>query len=161
MTNDELVRPFVRLGFDDVAAYQAAGNITFCTTDPDRAITERVLPALADAYGFDPVIFVRRLDAVRSLVDARPFTDQQLARTDGRVQVSFLQEVPSEEKVAEVFAVVPPDDLIAFVGRQWFWLPRAGISESRLPVGSVESVLGPTTIRTLGTISRMLDRFAG
>jgi len=159
LTNDQLIEPFVRLGFDDVAAYQAAGNVTFRSDDPHAAQPERLELALAEAYGFHPVIFVRTVDEMRAIVGARPFTDDDMAGTEGRVQVSFLRDAPDDMRIAEVNALVPAEDRIEFVDHQWFWLPTNGVSDSQLPVSSVEDILGPMTMRTLGTVSRMLDRF--
>ena len=159
LTNEQLIEPFVRIGLRDVAAYQAAGNITFRTDDPDAVELERLERALTQSYGFDAVIFVRNLDELRAIVETRPFTEEDLAGTKGRVQVSFLRSDADDASVAEAIALVPADDRVEFIQREWFWLPRNGISDSQLPVGSIEKVLGPMTIRTLGTISRMLDKF--
>ena len=159
LTNDELMAPFVQLGLEDVSAYQAAGNITFRTSDPKMTERDRLEAILADAYGFDPVAFVRTLAELQDITQAHPFTDQQLAGTGGRVQVSFLHEAPSEPKMAQVRSRIPDDDLIAFVDREWFWLPKDGVSDSRLPVSAVENLIGPLTMRTLGTVARMLARF--
>lgn len=159
MTNDELIDPFRRLGFNDVAAYQAAGNITFLADDPDAVQSERLEAALAAAYGFEGITFVRTLDDVRAITDAQPFTREQLATTAGRVQVAFLKHVPDDASIAEVLALTPTEDQVRFDDRQWFWLPTNGVSDSQMPVGAVEKILGPMTIRTFGTISRMLNKF--
>ena len=159
MTNDQLVAPFVRLGLDDVAAYQAAGNVTFRADDPNGLQPERLEAALADAYGLETVAFVRTLGEVSAIVEARPFSAADLAGTDGRVQVSFLRDRPDDDRIAEVVAITPANDLVAFSGRELFWLPTTDISDSRFPIGAVEAILGPMTLRTLGTVSRMVAKF--
>jgi len=159
LTNAELIRPFQRLGFHDVAAYQAAGNVTFRTDGPGAAPPERLESELAKAYGFDPTIFVRDHDEIRSVASVRPFTDDDIAATAGRIQVSFLRSAPDDEAMANVLALVPSSDRIAFVNDHWFWLPVANVGDSDLSVRSVEDILGPMTMRTHGTITRMLARF--
>ena len=161
LSNDELVEPFTRLGLEDVAAYQAAGNITFRTDSLNAVRAERLEPVLAAAYGFDAVTFVRDIDEMHAIVNAEPFAEDELAQTEGRVQVALLREAPDEVMTADVRALVPTDDRIEFVGNQWFWLPKRGVSDSQLPVRSTEEILGPMTIRTLGTLSRMLAKFGG
>ena len=159
LTNDALVAPFVALGLDDVAAYQAAGNITFGTdTAPDQ-LTPVLEAALAEAYGFDAPTFVRTGDELRALVAATPFSAAQLAATEGRVQCAFLRSQPTDEQLAEVARLCPADDAQAVAGAHWWWLPRAGISTSTMPVDQVEQVLGPMTMRTAGTLQRMLKKF--
>ncbi len=159
ITNDELIEPFVKLGFTDVAAYQAAGNITFRSGDAGTVVAESLEAALAAAYGFDAPVFVRSRPQLVAVNDASPFTKEEIAQTDGRIQVAFMRAAPDESTVAEARALVPPDDRVAFAGREWFWLPARGISDSQLPVGAFERLVGPMTIRTLGTVSRMLGRF--
>lgn len=161
MTNEELLNPFVRLGFEDVAAYQAAGNITFRCEDPDAAQPDRLEPFLTEAYGFDPVLFMRTVGEMRTIVEAGPFSAGDLAGTEGRVQVSLLQRAPNEASIAEVLNLVPPEDRVVFAGKEWFWLPTKGISDSELPVGAIEKIVGPISIRTIGTLSRMLQKFGG
>ena len=159
MTNEELLDPFVRQGFEGVAAYQAAGNITFRCEDPDAVQPDRLEHFLTAAYGFNPVLFMRTIDDMRTIVEAGPFSTGDLAGTEGRVQVSLLQCAPDEASIAAVLDLVPPEDRVVFAGKEWFWLPKKGISDSELPVGVIEKIVGPMTIRTLGTLSRMLEKY--
>ncbi len=161
LTNEQTIEPFVRLGFSDVVAYQAAGNIAFRTEDPTTAEAARIEPVLAEAFGFDAPAFVREAGDLRSVLEAQPFTKDEMSRTEGRIQVSFLRKAPDQKTVAEVQSLVTPDDRIAFVDAHWLWLPAGGrISESLLPVTAVENAVGPMTMRTLGTVARMYQRFA-
>lgn len=159
LTNDRLMEPFAGLGFADVAAYQAAGNITFRCDDPTAVKPDLLEAELGRVYGFDPVIFVRTPDEMRKIVTAQPFSPDDIARTQGRIQVSFLRKVPNDSMIGEVFDLAPAGDMVAFFERHWFWLPATGVSDSQLPVKSVEEIVGPITMRTLGTVRRMFDKF--
>lgn len=159
LSNEQLVEPFVRAGFDSVAAYQAAGNITFRCDDEAAASAESLESVLRDAYGFEAVAFVRRAVELRATVDSCPFTDGELAATEGRVQVTFLRVAPDERAIASVGDLVPADDRVVVSGREWFWLPQTGVSASALPVAGIEKLLGPMTMRTLGTLRRMTGKF--
>jgi hypothetical protein len=83
-----------------------------------------------------------------------------MSRTEGRIQVSFLRKAPDRKTIAEVQSLVPPGDRIAFIDAHWLWLPAGRISESLLAVTAVETAVGPMTIRTLGTVERMYQKFA-
>lgn len=175
LSNDELIAPFVGAGFEDVAAYQAAGNIVFRVVEPgdrergDRAASiadatleataDSIAPVLLAAYGFEAAVFVRSGTELRAVVDARPFTTDELATSEGRVQVAFLGAEPDAATVSAVAEIVPADDRVVVSGTELFWLPRAGVGTSQLPVGRIEQLLGPMTIRTLGTVERMLAKF--
>jgi uncharacterized protein (DUF1697 family) len=157
LTNERLLAPFHDLGFTDVAAYQAAGNVTF----RGGAVDERhIEAALADAYGFETPTFVRTAAAVAAIVHAAPFPPDDLARSAGKVQVTFLRRTASPEQVERVMALVPEDDRVVVSGREWYWLPADGVSTSTLPVGQIEAALGEMTMRTHGTVTRLHVKFS-
>lgn len=164
LTNEALLAPFVELGFEHVAAYQAAGNVTF-VTDGDRdgpaQLEARLEGALAQAYGFEVPTFVRGAGELAAAIDPLPFTAEQLATTEGRVQITFLRDEPDPSAVTGALSLVPDADAVAFRERQWLWLPRAGVSTSALPVSRIEQLVGPMTMRTVGTIERMIAKFGG
>ena len=160
LTNEQLLAPFHELGYTDVAAYQAAGNVTFRCADPGAVDERRIEAALVDAYGFDAPTFVRTAAELTDVVDATPFGADDLARSAGKVQVTFLRRPASAEEIERVMALVPADDLVAVSGREWYWLPTGGVSTSMLPVGRIEAELGAMTMRTTGTVMRLHAKFA-
>ena len=159
VTNDELKTPFVSLGLDQVDAYQAAGNITFVADEEEPHLTDALEASLSSEFGFDVPVFLRTETEIRSSTRGNHFSPEQLAATQGKIQVSFMKAAPGENDVQVALELVPDDDRVLFVDREWFWLPKAGVSESTLPVASVERIIGPMTMRTLGTVDRMLARF--
>ena len=159
LSNEQLVEPFFREGFNDAAAYQAAGNLAFRCDNGAGVNAESLDPVLREAYGFEAPAFVRRADELRAIVDSCPFTDDELTATEGRVQLTFLRDEPDARAIASVSELVPTDDRVVVSGREWFWLTQAGVSSSHLPVGGIEQLLGPMTIRTFGTLQRMIRKF--
>lgn len=141
-------------------AYQAAGNITFSSHDPDGALHRQLQAAMTEAYGFESPVFVRSHTELSAITRARPFGDEELAATEGRVQVSLMHVAPDETARAEVLELVPLGERIVFSDREFFWLPARGISDSRLPVSTIERLVGPMAMRTLGTIERMFHKFS-
>jgi uncharacterized protein (DUF1697 family) len=114
---------------------------------------------LAAAYGFEVPVFLRSGAELRAVTAAAPFGADQLAATEGKAQVTFLATAPDEDRWAEVLDLAPAEDLVALHDRQWFWLPRAGVSTSMLPVSRIERILGPMTMRTVATVERLVARF--
>jgi uncharacterized protein (DUF1697 family) len=161
LTNTDLLRPFHALGLSDAAAYQAAGNVVFTSTDDPLDLETQLAAVLAEAYGFDAPTFVRTLPHLRRCVTDLPFPADVVASTEGRTQITFLAEAPGDDRISEALALVPAEDRVAFVGREWYWLPRAGVSDSRLPVTRIERVVGAMTMRTVGTVERLVDKHGG
>lgn len=161
LTNAALLEPFHAAGLDEVGAYQAAGNVMFRTRHDPRVVEAELAVRLAEAYGFDSPTFVRTGDELRACIAAVPFDAEAVARTQGRAQITFMAGEPTAEQVAAALSLVPAEDLVEFIGREWFWLPRAGITDSTLPVTRIERIVGPMTMRTVGTIERMLAKYPG
>jgi uncharacterized protein (DUF1697 family) len=159
LTNEQLLAPFVGLGFTDVAAYQAAGNVTFRCDDPGAVAEGRIEEALADAYGFAAPTFVRSAAEVATIVGADPFPADRLAATAGKVQVAFMRDALPAATVDTLMALVPAEDAVVVSGREWYWLPVGGVSGSMLPAGAIGRLVGEMTMRTLGTVARMAARF--
>jgi uncharacterized protein (DUF1697 family) len=160
LTNEQLLAPFHELGFIDVGAYQAAGNVTFRCDDPDTAAEARIEAVLARAYGFETPTFVRSAVEVAEVAAAKPFSASDVAASAGKLQATFLRGRPSEAAIAEAMALVPAEDRVVVSGREWYWLPVGGVSTSKLPVSAIEGVLGEMTMRTLGTVERISAKFA-
>jgi uncharacterized protein (DUF1697 family) len=158
LTNHRLLEPFRAAGLDDVSAYQAAGNVTFLADRDPVALEVELTALLGAAYGFDVPVFVRTSEELRVRLMASPFNADDLAATEGRTQITFMGSVPSSAQVDEALALVPIEDRVVFAEREWWWLPRAGVSDSALPIGRIERIVGPMTMRTVGTAHRMLAK---
>lgn len=159
LTNDELLAPFRVAGLDQVEAYQAAGNVTFVSDRTTDELAHELRERLSAAYGFEAPVFLRTVDELTTRTAMSPFPADELAASEGRVQITFMADQPTATQIGEVLTLVPSEDTVTFVGREWFWLPRAGVSASSLPVSRIEQIVGPMTMRTLGTVERMLRRF--
>ena len=161
LTNDDLIAPLGDAGFEDVAAFQAAGNVAFRTADDTTLDAGSIEQLLTNAFGFDAPVFVRSEHELRSVVERCPFDRPGSTSGPGKPQVTFMRTPVGTQLVAEVASVTPEEDLVAFDGAEWFWLPAHGVSTSKLPVPAIERIVGPMTMRTLGTLERMLKKFAG
>ncbi len=110
LTNDRLLAPFRDLGLDDVAAYQAAGNVAFRTDRSADDLEADLEDVLAAAYGFDVPVFVRSADELTRVVGDLPFTPADLAASQGKVQITFMRSAPDPDRLAQALALVPAED---------------------------------------------------
>lgn len=161
LTMDELRAAFAPLGFDDVATWQATGNVAF-RTDPATApgeLEERIAGILADALGIEVPTIVRTADRVRAIATGVPFSDTQVTATEGRVQVLFVRDEPADGALEEVLSHRTEDDELHWGERELWWLPRAGVSTSELSVRRVERALGVTTMRTHRAVAGLAAKY--
>ncbi|MBX2801508.1 MAG: DUF1697 domain-containing protein [Myxococcales bacterium] len=154
VTNAQLVAAVEQIGFADVSAYQASGNVLF---DPgDHQETQALLAeGLARSLGFEVAVFVRTAVEVGELALLQPFSPEELSPTKGKVQVTMLAGAPSPEAAARAEAISSATDRVRVVGAHWLWLPTSGISDSPLDVAAIEQIVGVGTTRTQGTVQRL------
>jgi uncharacterized protein (DUF1697 family) len=154
--NDELRREFEALGFADVACFRASGNVIFAAEEGDEAkLTERIEAGLAGSLGYEVPVFLRSAGELRAMAMHEPFERSALAASKGKVQVVLLQGKPAAANRKEALALSSDDDRLALDGRELYWLPRGGMSDSDLDLKAVGAALGLHTIRTKGTIDQI------
>ncbi|MEM9042302.1 MAG: DUF1697 domain-containing protein, partial [Actinomycetota bacterium] len=111
VTNAELIESLRGADLTDVSAFQAAGNLLATADDVAVAdIVAAVESAIFERFGFRSEAFVRTSEQLATTVAGVPFSDDQLAATEGRVQVTFLGEEPTDEVRSAVADLVPADD---------------------------------------------------
>jgi uncharacterized protein (DUF1697 family) len=158
VTNERLRSALEDLGFDGVATFRASGNVVFeAPRGSAGRIGARVEAGLAAALGFEVVVFLRSGMQVRAIAERRPFDEAALASA-GRAQVALLAAPPAAAARGRALALAGNEDRLAIDGSELYWLPKGGISESGLDLAALESLVGPWTMRTLGTIEQLAAR---
>jgi uncharacterized protein (DUF1697 family) len=162
VTGPQLCAPFTALGFQGVASFLASGNVVFHTTENDpHVLTEAIETALEEALGFQVTTFLRDDRDLHRIVAHAPFPAEAHRRSSGKLQVLLLPHEPDADARAEVLAHTTDEDLLDLTGRELFWLPSGGVSQSRLDIAAIERSIGPGTLRTANTLTRLTARFFG
>jgi uncharacterized protein (DUF1697 family) len=151
---------FEGLGFEDVAAFRTSGNVVLSAgREPAAALAARIEKGVVAGLGFETAIFVRSARQMRELAGQRPFKAAQVERSKGKLQVILLAAKPGAQAKRRALGLASDDDLLAFGERELFWLPSGGTRDSGLDLKAAEGLLGPTTMRTMGTIEQMTAKF--
>ncbi|HEX6754193.1 MAG TPA: DUF1697 domain-containing protein [Solirubrobacterales bacterium] len=154
--NDELRRCFEELDLTDVACFRASGNVIFgCERVGAEKLTGRIEAGLGESLGYEVPVFLRGADELRAMAAHEPFERSALAASKGKIQVVLLQRKPAAANRKEALAQSSDDDRLAIDGRELYWLPRGGMSESELDLKAIGAALGRHTIRTKGTIDQI------
>jgi uncharacterized protein (DUF1697 family) len=154
--NAELCEAFSGLGFADVHAFRASGNVVFSTEASSvAALTERIETGLAAALGYEVPTFLRTAAEVRGVASYEPFDAGLVSASGGKLQVMMLLDAPAATARSEVLGLAGERDLLAFGERELYWLPSGGVLDSELDLKAVAALLGATTQRTKGTIELM------
>lgn len=155
--NEELIACFVDLGFAEVGAFLASGNIAFTAGGRRATVTKQLERGLKEALDYEVPTFLRTAAEVQALAQAEPFAASSAKR--GKLQVCLLKAPPKGDVSREVAAFASDADWLRLVDGDLFWWPEGGLSTSELDLRGLERLLGPMTIRTHNTVARMAKRF--
>jgi uncharacterized protein (DUF1697 family) len=161
ITNEALRSHFEALGCEDVATFRASGNVIFDKGGSAAQLTAQLEDGLAEALGYDVPVFLRSAKELLAIAAQEPFEAKRLKASKGKLQVGMLTKKPSAAGAEEALAFSSDDDRLAIEGRELYWLPRGGLSESELDLKALAEILGPTTIRTKGTIDQIAAKHFG
>jgi len=163
ISNDELRKHVEALGFADVATFRASGNVIL--SDPNDApvgeAARRLEQGLGEALAYDVPVFARTAERMRAIAALEPFSLDELTASTGKPQVVLLHDAPSAAARRAALALMPEGDRFVFEGGELHWLPRAGLSDTELDLTALAKALGPTTVRTKGTIELIAARWFG
>jgi uncharacterized protein (DUF1697 family) len=156
--NDELCRVFESIGLTEVSAILASGIVLFESSESAASLEPAISAGLTELIGSRVPTFLRSAAEVNAISSLEAFSEAELAETAGNVQVVMLATPPKRSTRDEALAYATPDDLLVIENRELYWLPRNGISDSSLDVRGLENTLGPMTIRTRRTITRLVAK---
>lgn len=160
ITNDELLAAFASIGFADARTFRASGNVAFESAGgPVEEIAGQIESGLARELGYAVPTFLRSAAEVRSIAALAPFPEHAMRTGEGKLQVLLLARKPAAAAARTVRELDDAEDRLALDGRELYWLPSGPMSGSALDLKALERLLGPTTIRTKGTIEQLAQRF--
>lgn len=161
-TGEQLRNAAAAAGFEDVASFRNSGNLVFRAGAGGEAKARKTLEgALESELGFAVKALLRSAAKMRAISAREPFTPNQLAASKGKVQVVLLERAPTASARRSILEQSTPDDLLVLDGRELFWLPKGGLSDSKLGMKGTDKLVGLNTVRTLGTIEQMHAKFFG
>lgn len=153
ITNDELISVFTAAGYESVSAYQASGNVILGAAS--TADESQISTTLAAELGYDVGVFVRTADQLRTIASTSPIKNRK-GSAGGKPQIVFLATA-SDVDLERVF---PGDHEVYRIDAELHWLPPAGLNEFGQLHKTMDTALGQTTVRTLGTIERLAKRLS-
>lgn len=159
ISNADLRSHFEALGCENVATFRASGNVVFERDEPPTKLTARLEVGLAEALAYEVPVFLRSAEEVLAIAAHEPFEAKAVEASKGKLQVALLTEAPGRAAIKGALALSTDDDRLAVEGRELYWLPKGGISESDLDLTSLGTTLGPTTIRTKDTIDQIAAKY--
>jgi uncharacterized protein (DUF1697 family) len=146
----ELRQIFEDAGCESVRTYIQSGNVVFEQARPKRATLEA---AVADAFGLQIPIVLRRARQIRDLVQAHPF-----GADTSKSHVAFLAEKPDRAALRALSELNIKPDRFELAGPDIVLHYPNGFSGARLTAAQLEKRLGvPATFRNWRTVTRLAE----
>ncbi len=162
ITNEELRSHFEALGGEGVATFRASGNVIFTSAgESEEKLGKRLESGLGERLGYEVPVFLRSASELRAISSHEPFEAKYVATSKGKLQIALLGNKPTASAGEKALTRATDDDRLAIDGRELYWLPDGGLSESDLDLKALAAILGPTTIRTKGTIDQIVGKYLG
>jgi len=158
VTNDRLKQLFEEAGAEQVAPFRTSGNVVF---EASRDLARELEPRLEEALGHEMVIFLRTAAELKGIAAAEPFPAKDVERSKGKLQVVLFEKKPTAAVKKKALALATDQDRLAFGKRELFWLPSGGYMEAELDRKTLDGLLGPSTVRTKGTVDQLHAKYFG
>ena len=156
VTSAQLKSLFEEAGAEDVATFRTSGNVVF---EAPRDIGRALETHLETALGHEVVIFMRKASDVKAIAAHEPFQPKDVEAAKGKLQVALLGKKPTPATQKKVLGLATDHDLLAFGTRELYWLPSGGTMETELDRKALDKLLGPSTVRTKGTVELLAAKF--
>jgi len=150
------------LGFSDVATFIASGNVIFSSEMKDRGELETLIAKhLERSLGYRVDTFVRTTDEVGEIARMKTFPEE--GQEQITVHVGFLHEALTPEIARKLAAVRTPDDEFRVREREFYWLTRARVSDSKVwRSPAIKSLRLPTSsLRNMTSLRKLFAKHIG
>lgn len=159
-SKERLREVFEEAGLDDVTTFRTSGNVIFgAEREAAAKLGARIERALEEGLGFAVPVYLRTEQEVCAIAADEPFDPKHVEASNGKLQVTFLSKKPAATAQKTVLALADDENRLAFGKRELFWLPSGNMSDSELDLKAIGRVLGPGTMRTMGTIRAIATKY--
>lgn len=150
---------FKELGLVEVETFIASGNVLFSTVEKNTAKLEVLIAKhLHESLGYTVDTFVRTQKEVAAIGKAQVFPGEG---GDGiTVHVGFLQKELTPDLVKKFAAVRTDEDEFRVEGREYYWLCRVRISDSKVWTSpEIKALKLPTSsMRNMTSIRKLIAK---
>jgi uncharacterized protein (DUF1697 family) len=135
--------------------YVQSGNIALQTSLGERELAAAVAAMLTERFKIVTPVVVREADELRDVVVGNPFPDEA-ALNPKALQVTFLAEAPTADRVSELEARAVGGERVAVLGRHLFsWHPE-GLARSKMAL-KLTPKSAAATARNWTTVLALLE----
>jgi uncharacterized protein (DUF1697 family) len=150
---------FKSMGAENAQTFIASGNVIFDVRAGTPARLERKLErGLADGLGYPVATFLRTLPELQKIAVFPAFPQVEIDAAAG-FYVGFLRTPPAKDVCEAVAAASTSSHRFQVHDRELYWLRVNREEEFAGP--KTEKAVGPTTVRSITTVRRIVTKYGG
>ncbi len=143
------------LGYTEVRTYINSGNLLFSASGTDEELTRALEQGIAEEFDLRIDVAVRTEAQLRALLECNPWPDGE----PSQVTVAFLTRPPPPEAEQRVAALAGDRDSFVFSGLEVWVNYTQGQGTSKLAAQFTKAVGVPSTVRTVRTVTKVVELF--
>jgi len=150
---------FENLGFEDVRTYIQSGNVIFKASEKSagKELAGKIEAAISDKYSFHVPVIIRTAAEMENILAVNPFL-KDASIDQEKLHVTFLDEIPEQEKLAGIKHVDFPPDQFSIIGKEVFLYCPDKYGETKLSNKFFENKLRvAATTRNWKTVNKLAE----
>ncbi len=153
---------FEELGLSGVETFIASGNVIFDHQGESAAEIERRIEAyLLISLGYEVATFLRTPAELVVALAACPFDAAVASAAGHSIFVAFTRDEIEPAVTERLAALGDADNAFTVVGRNFYWLRKKSMRETKITGATLERALGrrPTTMRNIPTVQKLAAKY--
>ena len=152
----ELVARLESIGAQNVKTYIQSGNAVFQSQETNASLLQnKISAAIKKSHGFEPQVFLLKLEDMEKVVDANPFPEAE--SEPKTLYVHFLASMPKNPDFAILESIKSERERFVLKDGVLYLHAPDGIGRSKL-AANAEKLLGvPVTSRNWRTVRKIMD----
>jgi uncharacterized protein (DUF1697 family) len=154
----DLKKLFESIGFNNVTTYIQSGNVIFESSMNEKELPSTISKAIADSFTLIVPVQVRKSELLGSIVENCPFPQHDLVEEGTRVLVTFLEQVPSQEKWEELEQFIKTPERLILKGQELYLHCPNGYGKTKLNNNFIEKKLAVSaTTRNIKSVIKLRE----
>jgi uncharacterized protein (DUF1697 family) len=141
------------MGLEKVKTYIQSGNVLFEAKDGAEQLSQHLEDKISKTFGFPVPVILRKAEEYEQIIYDCPYSMDSLKEGES-IQLAFLAEEPSEEKIDLLHNFESSPDECFIKGKEVYLLLRQSILDSKL-AAQLPKLGVPATVRNWKTVVKL------
>jgi len=157
--NVQLVKIFAAAGFKDAEPFIASGNVIFDSRiKSEETLVRKIEGAIFQKLGFEAHTFLRMMDDLAVVAEAKPFAPARHASAIAYV-VGFVGAPFTAAQKKTITGFVTANDELHPKGRELYWLSQTRQSDSAFQRIPFDKRVCASSWRNINTVQRIVTKY--